>query len=70
THGIAEVFRQAEEAKREGKSRTILFNLCGHGYMDLSSYDDYFAGKLTDHALSDGDIQKSLAELDSYPKAG
>jgi hypothetical protein len=38
--------------------------------MDLSSYDDYFAGKLTDHALSDGDIQKSLAELDSYPKAG
>ena len=70
THGIAEVFRQAEEAKREGKSRTILFNLCGHGYMDLTSYDDYFAGKLTDHALSDGDIQKSLAELDSYPKAG
>lgn len=70
THGIAEVFRQAEEAKREGESRTILFNLCGHGYMDMTAYDDYFAGKLTDHEFSTDEVKKSLEEIESYPKAG
>lgn len=68
THGIAEAVRQAKEAKLEGKERVILFNLSGHGYLDISAYDDYFAGKLSDHELSDGDIKKSLAELDNYPK--
>ncbi|MCB1159660.1 MAG: TrpB-like pyridoxal phosphate-dependent enzyme, partial [Leptospiraceae bacterium] len=67
THGIASAFRQAEEAKREGKSRTILFNLCGHGHFDLSSYEDYFAGKLSDHHLDDTSLKKYLKELDDYP---
>lgn len=68
THGIASVIRQAELAKREGKSKTILFNLCGHGFLDLSSYEDYLGGKLKDHHLSDVDLKKYLKELDNYPQ--
>ncbi|MCX8000305.1 MAG: TrpB-like pyridoxal-phosphate dependent enzyme, partial [Leptospiraceae bacterium] len=68
THAIAEVVRQAKQAKEEGKERVILFNLCGHGYLDLSAYEDYFAGKLTDHELSDTEIQKYLSEIESFPK--
>lgn len=65
THGIAAVIREAEKAKQEGRSKTILFNLCGHGYFDLSAYDDYFAGKLKDHHLSDADVKKSLQDLNT-----
>lgn len=67
THGIAEVFRQAKQAKIEGKSKTILFNLCGHGYLDLGAYEDYLAGKLKDHEISDTEVKKYISELDAYP---
>jgi len=65
THGIAAVVREAEKAKEEGKSKTILFNLCGHGYFDLSAYEDYFAGKLQDHHLSDAEVKKYLRDLNT-----
>jgi len=68
THAIAEVIRQAKEAKEEGRQRVILFNLCGHGYLDLSAYEDYFNGKLTDHELTENELKRYLAELESFPK--
>ncbi len=52
THGIAQVIREAEQAKKEGVSKTILLNLCGHGFVDMQAYEDYFAGKLSDHSFS------------------
>jgi tryptophan synthase beta chain len=45
-HAIAQVIREALEAKKEGKSKTILFNLCGHGHFDMAAYDDYLSGKI------------------------
>ncbi|MCK9409622.1 MAG: TrpB-like pyridoxal phosphate-dependent enzyme [Bacteroidetes bacterium] len=62
-HGIATVVLEAKRCKEEGVSKTILFNLCGHGHFDMQAYDDYFAGKLVRHDLSDADIQASLAKL-------
>ncbi len=47
-HAIAAAVREAKQAKEEGKSRTILFNLSGHGMVDLYAYEQYLAGKLTD----------------------
>ncbi len=69
THAIAEVFRQARQAKVEGKSRTILFNLCGHGYLDLGAYEEYASGKLKDHELSDAEVKAYLKDLEGYPQA-
>jgi tryptophan synthase beta chain len=66
-HGIAQVFREAEKAKEEGKSKTILFNLCGHGYFDMSAYQDYFAGKLTDHELTNDQLYAGLKDLNLHP---
>lgn len=63
THAIAQVMREAEQAKREGKPRTILFNLCGHGFVDMQAYDDYFAGKLTDHYFTDAELYANMEEL-------
>lgn len=65
THGIATAIAEAERCKREGKSETILFNLCGHGNFDMKAYQDYFDGKIVKHELSEAEIQASLAKLDT-----
>lgn len=64
-HGIATAIREAEAAKEANERRTILFNLCGHGNFDMSAYDAYFSGKLVEHELTKGEIEQSIAELDT-----
>lgn len=64
THAIAAAIREANRAKEEGKSKTILFNLSGHGMIDLYAYEQYFAGKLENYDVPDEVIRKSLSELE------
>ena len=45
-HAIRAAIEEARQAKEEGSSRVILFNLSGHGHFDMSAYDAYLAGKL------------------------
>jgi tryptophan synthase beta chain len=65
THGIATAIVEANKCKEEGVSRTILFNLCGHGNFDMKAYEDYFAGNIVKHELTSEEIQASLNELDT-----
>ncbi|WP_421830452.1 TrpB-like pyridoxal phosphate-dependent enzyme [Larkinella sp.] len=65
THAIATAIREAQRAKEEGTAKTILFNLCGHGHFDMSSYEQYLSGKLVEHEVTQEEILESLAELDT-----
>lgn len=65
THGIAAVVAEAERCKIEGRSKTILFNLSGHGHFDMGAYDDYFSGKLSNHKFTEKDLRANLQELDT-----
>lgn len=65
THAIAIAVREALAAKEEGKSRTILFNLSGHGMIDMYAYEQYFAGNLTNYDLPDSVIKKTIDELNT-----
>jgi len=47
-HAIAAVIKEAIQAREAGRKRVILFNLSGHGLLDLSAYESYLAGKLQD----------------------
>jgi len=47
-HAIRAAVDEALRAKEEGKKRVILFNLCGHGMLDLASYDAFLGGRLAD----------------------
>ena len=67
-HAIAAAIREAKQAKEEGKPRTILFNLSGHGLIDMAAYDQYNAGDLTNYALTDEDVAKNLADLEKIIK--
>ena len=64
-HAVAAALAEANRCKEEGVSRTILFNLCGHGHFDLQAYMDYFAGKLKDYAYPEEEIAMALAGLPS-----
>jgi tryptophan synthase beta chain len=67
-HAIAAVIDEANKAREEGLEKTILFNLSGHGLLDLSGYDSYMSGKLTDYSLPQEEIDKNVELLSSYPK--
>jgi tryptophan synthase beta chain len=47
-HAIAAVVEEANRARETGTKRVILFNLSGHGLLDLSAYETYLSGKLQD----------------------
>ncbi len=59
-HAIAATIREALKCKESGESKTILFNLSGHGLVDMSAYDQYLAGNIRDYDLPDEEIRKSL----------
>lgn len=64
-HAIATVIAEAQQAKEEGNSKTILFNLCGHGNFDMAAYEDYLSGKLHEHRLTDQEIQTAISQIDT-----
>jgi len=68
-HAVKGAIDEALKCKAEGKARTILFNLCGHGHFDMQAYSDYFAGKLTDRSYEEGDLAMALAGLPSVVPA-
>ncbi len=63
SHAIRAAVDEALEAKKEGKPRVILFNLSGHGHVDMAAYDDYFAGKLEDFEYPAEKVKESLKHL-------
>jgi tryptophan synthase beta chain len=67
SHAIRGAIDEALRAKEEGKERTILFNLSGHGHVDMAAYDAYFAGQLEDFEYPAEKVKESLAHL---PKVG
>jgi tryptophan synthase beta chain len=62
-HAVAAAFREALRAKQEGVSRTILFNLSGHGHFDMQAYIDYTAGRLQNYEYPEHEIAMALAGL-------
>ena len=62
-HAIASAIREAKKAKEEGVAKTILFNLSGHGFVDMAAYDSYFDGDLRNYELTSEEIAKTTSEL-------
>ena len=64
-HAVKGAIVEALKCKKEGQSKTILFNLCGHGHFDMQAYTDYFAGKLTDMSYNEEELAMALSGLPS-----
>ena len=66
-HAIQQAIIEAIEAREAGEARTILFNLSGHGHLDLAAYDNYLSGNLIDYPLPEDDLQGALNNLPKVP---
>ena len=64
-HAVKGAIDEALRCKQEGRSETILFNLCGHGHFDMQAYTDYFAGNLVDQTYDENELAMALAGLPS-----
>lgn len=62
-HAISAAINEAKKCIETGEEKVILFNLSGHGLLDMTSYDKYLSGDLVNYELTDGDIQKNLNEI-------
>lgn len=51
-HAIAATVNEALKCKEAGESKVLLFNLSGHGLVDMSAYDQYLAGNLTNYTYN------------------
>ncbi|MDE7096969.1 MAG: pyridoxal-phosphate dependent enzyme, partial [Muribaculaceae bacterium] len=63
SHAIAAAIREARKANEEGTAPVILFNLSGHGLIDMAAYDSYIAGDLANYHVADEMIEKNTERL-------
>ncbi len=63
-HAIAATIREANKCKETGEEKVILFNLSGHGLIDMSAYDQYLAGNLQNYEVTDEDVAANIAKLE------
>jgi tryptophan synthase beta chain len=68
-HAVRGAVDEAIRCREENVSRTILFNLCGHGHFDMQAYDDYFAGRLQDLSYDESELTMALSGLPSVGEA-
>ena len=62
-HAIAATIREALKCKETGEEQVILFNLSGHGLIDMPSYDQFISGDLRNYDLSDSELAKGMERL-------
>lgn len=67
SHAIRAAIDEALRAKSEGKKEVIVFNLSGHGYFDMSAYEDYLQGHLADSTVNEEELQRMLTQLRHQP---
>ena len=63
SHAIAATIQEALKCKETGEEKVILFNLSGHGLLDMTSYDKYLSGDLVNYTLTDDDVQQNLDKI-------
>lgn len=64
SHAIAATIREAKKCIETGEEKVILFNLTGHGLIDMAAYDQYLSGSLRDYATTDEEIHKFTDPLE------
>ena len=69
THGLAACVDEARRCAQTGEEKAIMVLITGHAHFDLSAYDAYRAGTLTDTELTDAELEKFLSHLPEVEEA-
>lgn len=62
-HAVKAAIDEALRAKEEGREVVILFNFSGHGYFDLSAYEQYLRGNLEDYSYPKEKVIEAMKRL-------
>ena len=65
THAIRAAIDEALECKKTGEKKVILFNLSGHGYFDMTSYQRYLSGQLEDYEYPAEEVKHALESVEA-----
>lgn len=63
SHAIKAAIDEAIAAREAGQKKVIVFNLSGHGHFDISAYDDYLSGRLSDFEYSAEKVKEAIKHL-------
>ena len=63
-HAIAAAVNEAKKCIETGEEKVILFNLSGHGLIDMAAYDQYLNGSLIDFEVTDEEVQRNLDKIE------
>ncbi len=63
SHAIRAAIDEAIECRKTGEEKTILFGLTGTGYFDMTAYEKYNNGCMTDYIPTDADLEAGFAGL-------
>ena len=69
SHAIRVAIDEALKCRETGEEKTILFGLTGTGYFDLTAYQQFNDGLMTDRIPTDEELKRSLAALPRVPEA-
>jgi tryptophan synthase beta chain len=69
SHAIAAVVEEAKRCAETGEEKVILTALCGHGHFDMTAYERYLSGEMTDYDLPQDRIDAAIADLPVVPGA-
>ena len=67
SHAIRCAIDEAIKCKETGEAKTILFGLTGTGYFDMSAYEAYHNGTMTNHVPADEELQTGFDTLPAQP---
>ena len=68
SHAIKGAMDEALKCKETGEEKTILFGLTGTGFFDMTAYQNYLSGKMTDYVPTDEDLQRGFDSLPKIPQ--
>ena len=63
SHAIKVAIDEAVKCRESGETKTILFNLCGHGYFDMAAYDAYLSGNLEDFSYPREAVEEAMKSV-------
>ena len=68
SHAIRGAIDEALKCRESGEAKTILFGLTGTGFFDMTAYENFLSGKMTDYVPTDSDLQKGFDSLPDIPQ--
>ena len=66
-HAICAALKEAEKCRETGEAKTILFGLTGTGFFDMTAYESYLNGTMSDSIPTDEDLAKGFATIPQLP---